>query len=253
MEVLTTALAAGLGIGTLLVGAAIALVWDVPRRIVAAVMAFGAGIMLATLALELVVEARDAGGVWPVVLGFAGGAVLYVGGDRLVQRLVARHDARERASRNITARRGGDEPGGGGAFAVGALLDGIPEAVVIGLSVALSGSFPVAIVVAIGLSNIPEGLAGSVAMLRKGRSPRLILGLWTVITGIAMAAAVLGVAALADAPVKVLAVVVSVAAGALLAMVANAMIPEAFEEDHWATGLIAAAGFLTAFVMAELT
>ena len=155
MEVLTTVLAAGIGIGTLLIGAAIALIWDVPRAIVAAVMAFGAGVMLATLALELVAESREAAGIWPVVLGFAGGAVLYVGGDRLIQRLVARHDARH-ASRNITSRRGGAPPGGGGAFAVGALLDGIPEAIVIGLLVALTGEFPAAMVVAIGLSNIPE-------------------------------------------------------------------------------------------------
>ncbi|WP_296667631.1 ZIP family zinc transporter, partial [Demequina sp.] len=237
MEVLTTALAAGIGIGTLLIGAAMALIWDVPRRIVAGIMAFGAGVMLATLALELVVEANEAGGVWPVVIGFAGGAVMYVAGDRLVQRLVARRAARASVqNRNITARRGADAPGRGGAFAVGALLDGIPEAIVIGLSVALTGSFPVAIVVAIGLSNIPEGLAGSVAMRRAGRSPRVILGLWAIITGIAVVAAVIGTAALADASPELLAIVVSVAAGALLAMVTNAMIPEAFEEDHWATG-----------------
>lgn len=251
MEALTTALAAGIGIGTLLVGAGIALVWRVPRRAVAAVMAFGAGVMIATLALELVVEARDAGGVWPVVLGFAGGAALYVGGDRLVHRW-SQHRHHGGGSRNITARRGGDQPGGGGAFAVGALLDGIPEAVVIGLSVALDGAFPVAIVAAIALSNIPEGLAGSVAMRRGGRRPAGILGLWGAITVIAVVAAVVGSTALAQAPDAALAVVISVAAGALLAMVTNAMIPEAFDQDHWATGLIVTAGFLVAFVLDEL-
>ena len=251
MEALTTALAAGIGIGTLLVGAGIALVWRVPRRVVAAVMAFGAGVMIATLALELVVEARDAGGVWPVVVGFGAGAALYVAGDRLVHRWSV-HRRAHHSSRNITARRGADQPGGGGAFAVGALLDGIPEAVVIGLSVALEGAFPVAIVAAIALSNIPEGLAGSVAMRRGGRSAGSILGLWTAITAIAVVASVVGATALAQAPEAALAVVISVAAGALLAMVSNAMIPEAFDEDHWMTGLIVTAGFLVAFVLNEL-
>lgn len=177
MDVIATVVA-GLGIGALLIGAVIAVSWDVSRRDVASVMAFGAGVMLATLALELVVEASEAGGVWPVVVGFAGGSVLYVAGDRLVARVAARRARRERASRNITSRRGGDAPGAGGAFAVGALLDGIPEAVVIGLSEKIGGTIPWAVVVAIALSNIPEGLAGSVAMRRAGRSPRSILSLW---------------------------------------------------------------------------
>ena len=135
MDVIATVVAAGLGIGTLLIGAVIAVSWEVSRRAVASVMAFGAGVMLATLALELVVEPSEAGGAWPVAVGLAGGSVLYVAGDRLVARVAAHRARRERASRNITSRRGGDAPGAGGAFAVGALLDGIPEAVVIGLSV----------------------------------------------------------------------------------------------------------------------
>ena len=134
MIVGTAALAALVGIGTLLVGAAIAWRWNVSRRATAAVMAFGAGVLIATLALELVTDASEAGGVWPVVAGFAGGAVLYVGGDALVSRPAARHrSSPASASRNATAQRGGDTPGGGAPIAVGALLDGIPEAIVIGL------------------------------------------------------------------------------------------------------------------------
>lgn len=249
MNLGVAALASIIGIGTLLIGAAIGWFWEVPRRVVAGVMAFGAGVMVATLALELVAEAVEGGGVWPVVAGFAAGAVLYVGGDQWV---AARSRAKSRSdSPNITARRGGDSPGNGGAIAVGALLDGIPEAIVIGLSAA--SGFPVAIVAAIGLSNIPEGLAGTVPLKKSGRSAGQVFGLWAGITAIATLAAVAGAALLADAPGSVLAVIVSIAAGALLAMVCNAMIPEAFREDHWATGLLAAAGFLVAFVLNELT
>ncbi|WP_062072820.1 ZIP family metal transporter [Demequina sediminicola] len=249
MTVGIAAVASAIGIGTLLIGAAIGWFWDVPRRVVAGVMAFGAGVMLATLALELVAEAAEGGGVWPVVLGFSVGAVMYVGGDRVIasrSRAASRHH-----SRNITARRGGDSSGNGGAIAVGALLDGIPEAMVIGLSAA--SGFPFAIVAAIGLSNIPEGLAGTVPLKRSGRSAAQVFGLWGGITAIATLAAVVGAALLADAPAELIAVIVSLAAGALLAMVCNAMIPEAFHEDHWATGLLAAAGFLVAFILNELT
>ena len=254
MTVLTAALAAGIGVGTLLVGALIGWRFDVSRRAVAAVMAFGAGVLIATLALELVTEASEAGGPWPVVLGFAGGALLYVAGDALVTRLARarRHPAHESTgSRNVTAKRGGDTPGGGAPIAVGALLDGIPEAIVIGLAAA-TGGFPVAIVAAIGLSNVPEGLAGTVPLRRAGRGPRFVFGLWGAITALAVVAAILSVAFLQGATGAAIAVVQSVAAGALLAMVCNAMIPEAFEEDHWATGLLATAGFLVAFVIGEL-
>jgi ZIP family zinc transporter len=259
MSIWITAAAASAGIGTLLIGAAIGWWFNVPRPLVAGVMAFGAGVMVATLALELVVEAAEGGGVWPVVVGFAGGAVLYVAGDWWVSRLFQRRAAAARPStgpgsdsRNVTARRGGDSPGDGTAIAVGALLDGVPEAIVIGLSAA-TGNFPVAIVAAIGLSNIPEGLAGTVPLKRSGRSAKWIFSLWAGITLITVAAAVVGSALLQDAPPELLAVIVSFAAGALLAMVCNAMIPEAFAQDHRMTGLLATAGFLAAFVLNELT
>jgi len=259
MSIWLTAIAATLGIGTLLIGAAIGWFWDIPRPIVAGVMAFGAGVMVATLALELVVEAADGGGVWPVVVGFAGGAVLYVWGDWFIGHLSQKRaaSARQKASsetgsRNVTARRGGDSPGDGAAIAVGALLDGIPEAIVIGLSAA-TGNFPVAIVVAIGLSNVPEGLAGTMPLKRSGRSVKWIFGLWSGITLLAVVAAVVGSAVLQNAPAELIAVIISLAAGALLAMVCNAMIPEAFEQDHRMTGLLATAGFLAAFVLNRLT
>lgn len=254
MTVLTAALASTVGIGALLIGALGGWRFDVSKRAVAAVLAFGAGVLIATLALELVVEAHEAGGVWPVVAGFASGAVLYVGGDALVSRLAARQRHPDHApsdSRNKTAKRGGDSPGGGVPIAVGALLDGIPEAIVIGLAAA-SGGFPVAIVAAIGLSNIPEGLAGTVPLRRSGRGAGFIFGLWGSITALAVLAAVIAVLFLQDASGATIGVIQSIAAGALLAMVANAMIPEAFEEEHWATGLIATAGFLVAFVLGEL-
>lgn len=251
MDILQAALASALGIGTLLIGAAIAWIWDLPRRVVAGVMAFGAGVLISTLTFELLFDAKESTDVWVVVLGFGGGALLYVALDRLVDRWARRRHQRS-SSRNATAQRGGETPGGGLSIAVGALLDGIPEALVIGLSVLLGG-FPAPLVIAIGLSNIPEGLAGTVPLKKSGRSLGFVMALWGGITLMGVAAATLGATLLLTTSPAVVAVVVSVAAGALLAMVANAMIPEAYEEDHWVTGLIVTGGFLVAFVLGELT
>lgn len=250
MEILSAGLAAAIGIGTLLVGAAIAWRLELSRRTVAAVMAFGAGVLIATLSLDLVADALEATSVWPVVVGFGIGAIGYVALDLLVARWTRRAGHRAEA-RNAVERRGGATPGGGLSIAVGSLLDGIPEALIIGLS-ALTGPVPVGLVVAIALSNVPEGLAGTVPLKRSGRSAQQVFGLWGGITLAAVLSATLGAAVLSSAPAWLVAAVVAAAAGALLAMVANVMIPEAFEDAHWVTGLIVALGFLTAFVLGEV-
>lgn len=250
VEVLNAALAAALGIGTLLVGAAIAWRFDLSQRTVAGVLAFGAGVLISTLSLELVADAVEAASVWPVVIGFAAGAVAYV----VLDRLVATHAGsapQPNPSASVMERRGGGTPGGGLSIAVGSLLDGIPEALIIGLS-ALNGKVPVGLVIAIALSNVPEGLAGTVPLKRSGRSAKQVFGLWAGITLAAVLSATLGAAALSTAPMWLVAAVVAGAAGALLAMVANAMIPEAFEQAHWRTGLLVTLGFLVAFLLGEV-
>lgn len=250
MTVLVGALAAFIGVGSLLIGAFIDWRWHVPQRVIAGTMAFAAGVLISTLAIALVNEASISGGVWPVAAGVAVGAALYVGGDQLLVRMGRRHRP-EGKSRNIAARRGGDTEGGGLTVVLGALLDGVPEAMVIGVS-AISGNFPGAMVAAIGLSNVPEGLGGTATLRRSGRSFRTVFLLWGGVTVFAMVAAVVGALVLDDASPTVMAVIMSLAAGGILAMICNSMIPEAFDEDHWATGLFATVGFLAAFAIHEL-
>ncbi|MCB2413711.1 ZIP family zinc transporter [Demequina sp. TTPB684] len=249
MTIAIAALAAFLGVGTLLVGAAAGWRWELRPPVVAGVMAFGAGALIATLAYELVHQSNEVGGIWPVVAGFAAGALVYVGADAWVKRLAAKREQHRPEERNATAKRGGSS--GGVAYAVGAVLDGVPEALVIGISAAIGG-FPAAAVLSIGLSNVAEGLAGTVPLKKAGRPPRMVFGLWAGIVCIAVIAAVLGAALMAGASGEVRAVTLAFAAGALMAMVVNSMIPEAVNVDHWATGLIASTGFLTAFTVFEL-
>ncbi|MDT9592116.1 ZIP family zinc transporter [Nocardioides zeae] len=233
------------GGGALVVGALVAWFVRVPQRVVASVMAFGSGVLISALSFELVDEAASTGGLVPTAVGFLAGAVTYV----LANVALARRGAAHRKRSQDQQASESDQPGSGAAIAVGALLDGVPESVVLGVSLLGGGSVGVPVLAAIVISNVPEGLSSAAGMKRNGRSARYVFGVWV---GIALAsglAALLGALLLQGAPPEALAVITALAAGAILAMVADTMIPEAFERTHLYAGLIAATGFLLAFVV----
>jgi ZIP family zinc transporter len=235
--------------GALVVGALIAWVVRVPPAVVAAVMAFGAGVLISALAFDLVDEAERQGGLGPTILGFVVGAVVYVGANTLLARRGARHRKRSQDQQPSE----GDVAGSGAAIAVGALLDGIPESVVLGLSLLGGGGVGVPVLVAIFISNVPEGLSSAAGMKRAGRSAAYVFGVWGGIAVASGVAALLGVVLLQGASDATIATITAVAAGAILAMLADTMIPEAFERTQAWTGLITAAGFLTAFGIERLS
>jgi len=234
----------------LLIGALAGWFVRVPPAVVAAIMAFGAGVLISALAYELVQEAADDGGLLPTASGFLVGAIAYVAADALLARFGARH-----RKRSAGLQKGEDEQSGSGlAIAVGALLDGIPESIVLGLSVAAGsgGAISLPILAAVAISNVPEGLSSSAGMKVSGRSARYVFGVWGGIAAASGIAALLGYIFLAGAGTTAIAFVTTIAAGAILAMLANTMIPEAFQEDHALTGLFATLGFLAAFALHEL-
>ncbi len=235
--------------GALLIGSAIAWKWNVPPRMVAFVMAFGAGVLISALAFELVAEAQEAGGLGPTALGFLVGAVTYVGANAVLARKGAQH--RKRSGGQQPSEQ--DSAGSGNAIALGALLDGIPESVVLGLGLVAGGAVNPAVLVAIFISNVPEGLSSSAGMKNAGRTGRYVFGLWGGIAFASGLAALAGYSLLAGASGGTIAFITAIAAGAILAMVADTMIPEAFERQHMLTGLIAALGFLTAFIVHEVS
>ncbi len=259
------ALSGLIGGGTLLVGAAVAWYVDIPQRVVAGIMAVGAGVLISTLAFELVEEAAADGGLIPTTVGFLGGAILYIVADQLVSRpkkkkkkkavVVADVDTVDGdAGASIVVRRAGAVGAASGAglvIAIGALIDGIPESIVMGLSV-LQGGISIPIVAAIAISNFPEGLGSTAALKRGGSTGRFVALLWSGIALVTVAAAMLGFAAFQSAPANLIALITTIAAGGLLAMVCNTMIPEAFDEQHALTGLWATIGFLGAFLLHEL-
>jgi ZIP family zinc transporter len=226
----------------LVLGALIAWFVPVPRDVVAGVMAFGAGVLISALAFDLVDDAAKIGGLRPVVIGLLGGAIAYVAANLVLARRGARH-----------RKRSGDQQqsGSGTAIAIGALLDGVPESVVLGLTLLEGGGVKASVLAAIFISNLPEGLSSSAGMKRSHRSAGYVFGVWG---GIAIAcgiAALLGATLMEGAPAELVAVINAVAAGAILAMIADTMIPEAYEQARLYTGLLTVLGFVAAFTISR--
>jgi ZIP family zinc transporter len=236
----------GLGAGgALVVGALVAWLVEVPQRVVASVMAFGAGVLISALAFDLVDEAETTGGLTATVIGFLIGAVAYLVANVLLARRGARH--RKRSGDQQPSEE--EQTGSGSAIAVGALLDGIPESVVLGLSLLGGTGIGVPVLAAIAISNLPEGLSSAAGMKHNGRSARYVFGVWIAVAVASGAAGLLGCLFLRGASPESIAVITALAAGAILTMVADTMIPEAFERTHLYAGLIATLGFLTAFTI----
>ncbi|MFI2616989.1 ZIP family metal transporter [Streptomyces sp. NPDC018584] len=232
----------------LLLGAVIGYGVRVPQWLVASVMAFGAGVLLSAVSFELVAEAYDEAGLAPAAIGTVAGALAYTAGNAWLARRGARHRKRSGHGKQPSE----SEQGGSGlALALGALLDGVPESAVIGVSLLKGGAVSVATVAAVFISNVPEGLSSSAGMRRAGRGKAYVFGVWGVIALASTVSAVLGYAVVGGMSTAVVAAVTAVAAGAILAMIADTMIPEAFDNAHLAIGLITVCGFLVSFALSH--
>ena len=234
--------------GALLIGAAVGYFVGVPQRLIAGIMAFGSGVLFSALAFELTDEAYRTGGFGATAIGFIGGAVVYSAANYVLSRRGASHRKRSGAKQASES----DQGGSGLALAVGALLDGIPEAIVIGLSLLGGKGVSIVAVVAVFLSNIPEGLSSASGMKQAGRSARYVLGVWGGIALVSGVSALIGYTVFRHYSNNIIAGTTAVAAGAILAMLVDTMIPEAFEETHEFAGLITVVGFLLAFLLSKL-
>jgi ZIP family zinc transporter len=248
------ALAAGLwglvGGSALLLGAGIAFWWNLPQRLIAGVMSIGAGVLISAVSFDLMDEAYRQGGFDSTALGFFAGALIYTVANVIINRRGGKH--RKRSGYNERESQADASSGSGLAIAAGALIDGIPESVVIGVSLLGGGTVSLVTVAAVFLSNVPEGLASSAGMKRAGRGPGYIFGVWGAIAMMSGLAALIGNVALTGSSPELVAATTAVAAGGILAMLIDTMIPEATESTHEYSGLIAVAGFLIAFILTKL-
>ncbi|MEU0674734.1 ZIP family zinc transporter [Streptomyces sp. NPDC006172] len=235
----------------LLLGALLGYGVRVPQKVIAMVMAFGAGVLLSAVSFELVGEAYDKGGLGPAAVGTLLGAVAYTVGNLWLARRGARHRKRSGSAEGEAQPSEGEQGGSGTALALGALLDGVPESAVIGVGLLDGGAVSLVTVAAVFISNVPEGLSSSAGMRKAGRSKAYVFGVWGAIAAASTVSAVLGYTVVGAFSPAVIAAVTAVAAGAILAMIADTMIPEAFEDAHLAIGLVTVCGFLVSFALSH--
>jgi ZIP family zinc transporter len=231
----------------LILGAAVAYFIKVPPRVIAAIMAFGSGVLISAIAFELMDEAYKRGGFDSTSIGFVGGAGIYSFVNWWLNKKGAKH------RKNSKGRQPSESEvdNSGLAIAAGALLDGIPESIVIGLSMLHGGAVGWVAVTAIFLSNVPEGLSSAAGMKKAGRGAAYIFTVWVSIAVISGIAALLGYSVFRNFSPDIIAGTTAVAAGAILAMLSDTMIPEAFEETHEFAGFITVLGFLIAFILSK--
>jgi ZIP family zinc transporter len=232
----------------LLLGALPGYYLNIPQRVVAGIMAFGSGVLISALSFDLMEEAYKGGGFDSTAIGFVAGALIYTIANILVSKAGAVH--RKRSCNLQHSEK--TKKGSGNAIAIGALIDGIPESIVIGISMIKGGAVSMVAVIAIFLSNIPEGLSSASGMRKAGRSARYVFVLWTAIASASALSSIIGFSVFEGFGTEVIAATTAVAAGGILAMLADTMIPEAFETAHNYAGLITVVGFLCAFILTKM-
>jgi zinc transporter, ZIP family len=226
-----------LAASSLLIGSLAALAREWSQRLIGLVLAFGAGALISAVAFELALEGDATGGFGPLAAGLALGGIAYYLLDGVVERLGAPGRARER-------RRSGSAAGG--ALALGAFLDGVPEQLVLGIGLAGAEPVSVGLLAAIFVSNLPEAIGSASAMRKAGRGVRPILGLWGFVA-VCCALATLAGFALGDAVSGELrAAIDGFAAGALIVMLVDSMIPDATKDAGRQAGLLTVLGFALA-------
>lgn len=218
------------GLGTalpLVVGAFVGLRFAIPKPVLAALMAFGAGTMVAAVSTELFQPAFEAEGIWVAGCALFAGALLYVVADRLIEKRLGPAAL-------------------GWALMLGSLLDGIPENTALGVS--LTGSGGLVLLVAIAVGNMPEAVAGAASMRQQpGFDRRRAMRVW-VLTAVLLVLVVVVAHAAADSIADSnIAVIQAFAGGATIAVLADSLMPEAYRDGGWWVGLSTALGFLVAF------
>jgi zinc transporter, ZIP family len=224
---------------SLVIGALAALWFHIGLRWIGLIMAFGAGVLISAVAFDLVEEAAETslGSGW-VGAGLFTGCGVFFGGDVLIDRFGGR-DRKDAA---------GDQEGGSPlAIVLGTVLDGVPESMVIGLTIFQGGGVGAAYLAAVFISNLPESISSTSGLIAGGWQKSRILWMWVAIALVSGLASLAGYGLFQDSPPETVAFVLAFAAGAILTMLADTMMPEAFEHGGKLTGVATTLGFAVAY------
>jgi zinc transporter, ZIP family len=231
-----------LGAAALLIGSLIAYQLAPSRQVIAVVMALGTGLLIGSVSFELIDEALKTRTVaWVALLVLVGAAVFTVG-DWL-----------------LTRRGGGERKDAGGAQAegsplaivLGSVLDGIPESFVLGLTV-LQGGVSLSLLVGVALSNLPEGMSSSAGLKAAGWPRGRVVLMWSAVVVVSALSAAAGYVLLDPASGRTGALVQAFAAGALLAMLADTLLPEAYKVEGVLTGPLVVVGFAVSLALSAI-
>ena len=221
------------------------------HRTIARVMTFASGVLLAVVAVDLVIDARGAASLHWTVIGLLCGAAVFSSVNWLISRRGAMH--RKRCGECVEQPTEEQQPGSGLAIAAGSFLDGVPEGVVLGISVLHQGAPGIGTVTAFFLANIPEALSSTAGMRRAARSARYVFGVWVgIVLMISLAAGVAGFV-FREANPAVRGTAEAFAAGTILAVVSETMIPEAFHGSPQFNGLLLVIGFVVLLILLVLS
>ena len=232
-----------LSASSLVIGAVIALRIRIPLRVIGLIMGFGAGVLISAVAFDLVDEAAaKSTGHGALVAGLFAGCLVFFVGDRLIDRL----GGGDRKDPTGAAEEGGGSPL---SIVLGTVLDGIPESMVIGLAIFEGGAVGAAYLAAVFISNLPEAISSTSGLLSSGWVKSRILWMWIGIALVSAVASLAGYGLFQDSSPEVVAFVLTFAAGAILTMLANTMMPEAFEHGGKLVGIVVTLGFATAFTI----
>jgi len=228
-----------LGASALLVGALIAYLLSPGRRVIAVVMALGTGLLIGSVSFELVDDALQHQAVASVALMVLFGSAVFTAGDWLLRR---------RGGGERKDPEGAQAKGSPLAIVLGSVLDGIPESFVLGLTV-LQGGVSVALLVAVVLSNLPEGMSSSSGLKAAGWPRGRVMAMWSVVVLVSALASAAGYRTLDPASGHTGALVEAFAGGALLAMLANSLLPEAYDVEGVFTGPLVVVGFAVSLAL----
>jgi ZIP family zinc transporter len=243
-------MAAALGWGTLaasslVIGAVVALLFRISLRAVGLILGFGAGVLISAVAFDLIQEAADmSSGNTAVIAGVFAGCGVFFGGDLLIDRLGGseRKDA-----------TGAQASGSSLGIVLGSVLDGVPESMVIGLTIFQGGAVGAAYLTAVFISNLPESISSTAGLASSGWKKARILWMWIAIALVSGLASLAGYGLFQNSSPETVAFVLSFAAGAILTMLADTMMPEAYEDGGKLVGIATTLGFAVAFTIHSLS
>jgi zinc transporter, ZIP family len=230
-----------LSASSLVIGSLVAIWLKISLRVIGLIMAFGAGVLISAVAFDLVEEAADkSSGQGAVAWGLFVGCGVFFGGDWLISRLGGGD------RKDPTGDQQGDSPL---AIVLGTVLDGIPESMVIGLTIFEGGAVGAAYLTAVFISNLPEAISSTAGLVTSGWKQSKILWMWVGITLVSAIASVAGYGLFQDSSPATVAFVLAFAAGAILTMLAQTMMPEAFEHGGKLVGVVTTLGFAVAYAI----